>query len=93
LYSGTGAQALRLSSNPVSETLKALIRDAYGTPDVLEVRDIAQPVPKADEVLVRVDAGALEPVIDGSYTLDNAREAFRRFGAGQHLGKIVVSIE
>jgi len=39
------------------------------------------------------DAGKLTPVIDGSYTLDTARDAFRRFHAGQHLGKIVITID
>lgn len=39
------------------------------------------------------DAGKLVPVIDGSYTLNTAREAFRRFGTGEHLGKIVITIE
>jgi NADPH:quinone reductase-like Zn-dependent oxidoreductase len=39
--------------------MKALIRDRYGPPDVLEVRDIEQPVPKADEVLLRVHAASI----------------------------------
>jgi len=39
------------------------------------------------------DAGKLTPVIDSSYTLSTARDAFRRFGAGEHLGKIVITIE
>ena len=39
------------------------------------------------------DAGSLVPVIDGSYTLSTARDAFRRFGAGQHLGKIVITVQ
>ncbi len=30
--------------------------ERYGTPDVLELRDVAKPTPKADEVLVRVHA-------------------------------------
>ena len=38
------------------------------------------------------EAGTLVPVIDGPYTLDEGREAFRRFGAGLHLGKIVFTI-
>jgi NADPH:quinone reductase-like Zn-dependent oxidoreductase len=38
------------------------------------------------------EAGKLTPVIDGSYTLDDAREAFRHFGAGNHQGKIVITI-
>ena len=38
------------------------------------------------------DAGRLVPVIDGPYTLDEGPQAFRRFGAGLHLGKIVFTI-
>ena len=41
----------------------------------------------------RFEAGQLAPVIDGPYTLSEGREAFRRFGAGDHLGKIVFTIE
>jgi NADPH:quinone reductase-like Zn-dependent oxidoreductase len=39
------------------------------------------------------DAGQLVPVIDGPYKLSDAREAFRHFGAGNHKGKIVFTIE
>jgi NADPH:quinone reductase-like Zn-dependent oxidoreductase len=39
------------------------------------------------------DAGRLVPVIDGPYKLSDAREAFRRFGAGNHQGKIVFTID
>jgi NADPH:quinone reductase-like Zn-dependent oxidoreductase len=40
--------------------MKAIVRDRYGTPDVLELRDV--PVPKLgdDEVLVRVRAAGLD---------------------------------
>ena len=41
----------------------------------------------------RFEAGQLVPVIDGPYPLSEGREAFRRFGAGDHLGKIVFTIE
>ena len=41
----------------------------------------------------RFEAGQLVPVIDGPYTLRDAREAFRHFGAGNHKGKIVLTIE
>jgi NADPH:quinone reductase-like Zn-dependent oxidoreductase len=40
----------------------------------------------------RFDAGTLIPVIDGPYKLDEAREAFRHFGAGNHKGKIVITL-
>ena len=36
--------------------MKAIVMERYGTPDVLEQRDVAKPTPKAHEVLVRVHA-------------------------------------
>ncbi len=36
--------------------MRALIRDRYGLPDVLEVRDVERPIPMEGEVLVRVHA-------------------------------------
>jgi NADPH:quinone reductase-like Zn-dependent oxidoreductase len=40
-------------------TMKALIRDRYGPPEVLEVREVERPVPRAGEVLVRVHAASI----------------------------------
>lgn len=40
-------------------TMKAIVQDAYGFADVLELRDIDQPVPKDNEVLVQVHAAGL----------------------------------
>jgi NADPH:quinone reductase-like Zn-dependent oxidoreductase len=39
--------------------VRALIRDRYGSPDVLEVRDVDRPLPKDGEVLLRVHAASL----------------------------------
>jgi NADPH:quinone reductase-like Zn-dependent oxidoreductase len=39
--------------------MKAIVMDSYGTPDVLELRDVAKPTPKAHEVLVRVLAASV----------------------------------
>ena len=39
--------------------MKALIRDRYGPPDVLEVREVERPVPGEGEVLVRVHAASI----------------------------------
>jgi NADPH:quinone reductase-like Zn-dependent oxidoreductase len=39
--------------------MKAVVMDRYGTPDVLELREVAQPTPKADQVLVRVLAASV----------------------------------
>ncbi len=39
--------------------MKAFVRDRYGTPDVLELRDVPKPAPKADQVLVHVLAASV----------------------------------
>jgi NADPH:quinone reductase-like Zn-dependent oxidoreductase len=39
--------------------MKAVVMDSYGTPDVLKLRDVATPTPKADEVLIRVLAASV----------------------------------
>ncbi len=41
--------------------MKAIVQDTFGSPDVLELRDIDKPVVKDDEVLVRVHATAVHP--------------------------------
>jgi NADPH:quinone reductase-like Zn-dependent oxidoreductase len=43
-------------------TMKAFTRTEYGSPDVLELRDVEKPSPGADEVLVRVQAASVNPV-------------------------------
>jgi NADPH:quinone reductase-like Zn-dependent oxidoreductase len=39
--------------------MKAAVIDSYGTPDVLELRNVEKPTPKAGEVLVRVRAASV----------------------------------
>ena len=39
--------------------MKAIVQDRYGGPEVLELRDIDQPVPTDNEVLVQVHAAGL----------------------------------
>ncbi len=39
--------------------MKAIVYTKYGTPDVLELKEIARPVPKDDEVLIKVHAASL----------------------------------
>jgi NADPH:quinone reductase-like Zn-dependent oxidoreductase len=41
-------------------TMKAIVQDTYGAPEVLELREIDRPVPSDDEVLVRVHAAGLD---------------------------------
>jgi NADPH:quinone reductase-like Zn-dependent oxidoreductase len=42
--------------------MKAFVYDEYGSPDVLELRDIESPVVTDDDVLVRVHAASVNPV-------------------------------
>jgi NADPH2:quinone reductase len=39
--------------------MMAVVLDRYGAPDVLQVKDVATPSPKAGEVLVRVHAASI----------------------------------
>src|SRR5918992_4681191 len=40
--------------------MKAIVRDAYGSPEVLELRDIDRPEIGDDEILVRVHAAGVD---------------------------------
>jgi NADPH:quinone reductase-like Zn-dependent oxidoreductase len=61
----TDAHAATTTRMPVeakaaSSTMKAIVQDRYGEPEaVLELQDIARPVIKDDEVLIRVRAASL----------------------------------
>lgn len=41
--------------------MKAIVQDRFGPPEVLELREIDQPEPGDDEVLVRVQAASVNP--------------------------------
>jgi NADPH:quinone reductase-like Zn-dependent oxidoreductase len=43
--------------------MRAVVQDRYGSPDVLEVRDIGTPAPRRGEVLVRVLAAGVDPSV------------------------------
>ncbi|HSS96505.1 MAG TPA: alcohol dehydrogenase catalytic domain-containing protein [Terriglobales bacterium] len=42
--------------------MKAVVYTQYGSPDVLEVRDIKKPVPNDDQVLIKVRAASINPL-------------------------------
>jgi NADPH:quinone reductase-like Zn-dependent oxidoreductase len=42
--------------------MKAVVYTRFGSPDVLEIRDIKKPVPTDDQVLVKVRAASLNPL-------------------------------
>ncbi len=58
---GSEAAAPRPVAAPVPQTMKAIAHEAFGSPDVLQLRDRAVPQPGPGEVLVRVRAAAANP--------------------------------
>lgn len=42
--------------------MKAIVYHEYGSPDVLKCEEVAKPVPKDDEVLIKVRAAAINPL-------------------------------
>ncbi len=64
----------------MTSTMKAIVQDSYGSPDVLELRDIDKPVAEDDEVLVRVRAASVHP--DVWHVLTGLPYVLRMMGAG-----------
>ena len=60
--------------------MKAVVYTDYGSPDVLEIRDIQKPVPNDDQVLVKVRAAALNP-LDWHF-MEGTPYIVRAMGAG-----------
>src|ERR1700736_1134051 len=54
---GDGPAAVRAQA----ATMKAIVQDTYGSPDILELRDIDKPVTGDNDVLIRVRAAGVNP--------------------------------
>ena len=60
--------------------MKAVVQERYGSPDYLEVREVPDPVPATEEVLVRVQAASLHP--DVWHVVCGRPYALRLMGSG-----------
>jgi len=61
-------------------SMKAIVQEKYGSPDVLELREIDKPLVKDDEVLVRVHAASVHP--DVWHVVRGLPYVLRLMGAG-----------
>jgi len=59
--------------------MKAIVRSVYGSPDVLELKEVAKPTPKDNEVLVRIRASSVN-MADVDYLF--GRPNMARLGTG-----------
>src|SRR6266699_2495626 len=60
--------------------MKAVVHTKYGSPDVLEIRDVKKPTPNDDQVLVKVRAASLNP-LDWHY-MEGTPYIMRSMGTG-----------
>lgn len=65
--------------------MKAIVFERYGSPDVLEFKDVHQPIPKEDEVLIKIAAASVNAA-------DWASASGRSFPRAVHGGTIRTEI-
>ena len=66
--------------------MKAVVYTDYGSPDVLEIRDVKKPVPNNDQVLIKVRAASVNP-LDWHF-IEGTPYIMRAMGIGLRRPKI-----
>ena len=66
--------------------MKAVVYTNYGSPDVLEIRDVKKPVPNDDQILIKVRAAAVNP-LDWHF-MEGTPYIMRLMGTGLRKPKI-----
>ena len=70
--------------------VKAIVYTEYGPPDVLQIKEVERPVPRDDEVLIRVH----ETIVTATDCINRKGEPFlSRFGTGLISPKIILGTE
>lgn len=78
----------RKAATAQENIMRAVVQDAYGSPDVLKIQEIDRPAVKDDEVLVRVHAASVHP--DVWHVVSGRPYVPRLMGAGLLRPKIRV---
>jgi len=71
--------------------VRALACDRYGTPDVVELRDVPRPGPRPGGVPVRVRAAGVSAG-DGSFALERGAGALRAFARREARGTFAIVV-
>jgi NADPH:quinone reductase-like Zn-dependent oxidoreductase len=58
----TTSAVTQITTLPETNEMKAIVYHNYGSPDVLELEEVKKPVPKDDEVLIKVQAASINPL-------------------------------
>ena len=74
----------QIKAEAAAPRMKAAICTAYGSPDVVQIRDVEKPVPKDDEVLIRVRAASLNPA---DWHMKRGKPHIMRLMTGLHKPK------
>ncbi len=59
--------------------MKAIVYTKYGSPDVLQLKEVAKPTPKANQVLIKIHAASANPA---DWHLMRAEPFLARFANG-----------